>query len=100
MRSLEVHVFETEDDVDIAIQSGTALPEQIASTKCIDCDGSVGYESLDGFEPFVFVIDENDQDWVVCSDCASPIIDYVDAFFPPVTKSHFIHEDPEDLDYF
>jgi hypothetical protein len=97
MRSLELHVFETEHDVDVAIQSGTALPEQIAHTSCTDCEGAIGYSSLDGFEPFVFVIDENDQDWVVCSECASPIIDYVDAFFPPVVKSRFYDED---LDYF
>ena len=98
MRSLEVHVFETEHDVDVAIQSGTSLPEQIAHTSCTDCEGAIGYSSLDGFEPFVFVIDENDQDWAVCSACAGPIIDYVDAFFPPVSRSHFA--DPEEYDYF
>lgn len=97
MRSLELHVFETEHDVDVAIQSGTALPEQIAKTSCSECDGCVGYSSLDGFEPFVFVIDENDQDWVVCTECAGPIIDYVDVFFPPVVSSRF-HTD--DLEYF
>lgn len=98
MRSLELHVFETEYDVDIAIQSGTALPEQIAHTECSECEGKVGYGGLDGFEPFVFVIDENDQDWIVCGECASPIIDYVDAFFPPVTRSQFA--DPDEYDYF
>lgn len=97
MRSLEVHVFETEQDVDIAIQSGTALPEQIAQTSCLECEGALGYSSLDGFEPFVFVIDENDQDWVVCIECASPIVDYVDAFFPPIVTSRFTSED---LEYF
>ena len=100
MRSLEVHLFETDQDLDSAIQCGTMLPEQLASSSCTECDGKVGFEGLDGFEPFVCVIDENDQDWIVCGECAGPIIDYVDAFFPPVTKSHFIHEDPEDLDYF
>ena len=98
MRSLEVHLFETEHDVDLAIQSGTALPEQVANTKCSDCDGAVGYGCLDGFEPFVCVIDENDQDWIVCTECAGPIIDYVDAFFPPLTRSRFAVDD--DLDYF
>lgn len=100
MRSLEVHLFETERDVDLAIESGTALPEQIAKTQCTECDGKLAYSSLDEFEPFVFVIDENDQDWVLCCDCASPIIDYVDAFFPPVVKSHFLPVDDDELDYF
>lgn len=94
MRSLELHLFETDQDVDLAIQSGTALPEQIASTICSECGGYVGFSGPE-FEPFVFVIDENDQDWVVCTECAGPIVDYVDAFFPPVTKSHFADEDLE-----
>ena len=91
-------MFETEHDVDLAIQSGTALPEQIANVRCIDCDGVLGFGGLDDFEPFIFVIDENDQDWVVCSECAGPVLNYVDTFFPPVTRSHFLVED--DLDYF
>jgi len=97
MRSLEVHLFETEDDVDLALQSGTALPEQIASNDCTECDGPVGYSGLE-FEPFVVVIDENDQDWAICVTCAGPIIAYVDTYFPPVTRSHFTISD--DLDYF
>lgn len=101
MRSLEVHLFETERDVELAIRSGTALPEQIASTRCIDCDGTAGYASGD-FEPFVLVIDENDQDWILCSDCARPVLTYVDSYFPPVVKSHFQDHDhdDDDLDYF
>ena len=97
MRSLEVHLFESETDVDLAIQGGLALPEQLASTDCTECDGHVGYSGLE-FEPFVVVIDENDQDWAICVSCAGPILSYVDAFFPPVTKSHYVID--EDLDYF
>ncbi len=96
MRSLEVHLFETERDVDLAIKSGTALPEQIASTRCIDCGDPAGYGS-ESFDPFILVIDENDQDWILCCSCAGPILTYVDAFFPPVVRSHF---DPEELDGF
>lgn len=88
MRSLEVHLFETEDDLDYAIASGTILPEQLASTKCVDCNGRVGYGGLE-FEPFVVVIDENDRDWVACCECSKAVLNYVDAFFPPITRSHF-----------
>jgi hypothetical protein len=35
----------------------------------------------------------------LCEDCASPIVDYVDAFFPPVVKSHF-GPDAEELEFF
>jgi hypothetical protein len=100
VRSLEVHLFETERDVDLAIKSGTALPEQIASTKCIDCSDAAGYDH-ENFHPFILVIDENDQDWILCCDCAGPILSYVDAFFPPVVRSHFAHDlDDDDLDLF
>jgi len=102
MRSLEVHFFEEDRDLDLAIQSGTILPEQIASNKCASCGGSIGFGSLDDFEPFIFVLDENDQDWVLCCECAGPIVDYVDAFFPPVVYSPFAQAAlaDEDLDYF
>lgn len=99
MRSLEVHLFETERDVDLAIKSGTALPEQIASTKCIDCGDVAGYDHED-FRPFILVIDENDQDWILCCSCAGPILSYVDAFFPPVVRSHFGNDLDDGLDLF
>ena len=100
MRSLEVHVFETDTDLDNALRAGIVLPEQVARTACVQCGDRICYSGVEAYCPFVLVIDENDQDWALCEDCASPITDYVDAFFPPVVKSHFLHEDPEDLEYF
>lgn len=97
-------MFETPRDVDLAIASGTALPEQIACGRCKECGESTGYCQDGGFEPFILVIDENDQDWSICGDCAMPVLRYVDVFFPPVTKSHFsaraTDDDLEDLEYF
>jgi hypothetical protein len=92
MRSLEVHVFETDNDLDNAVKAGVVLPEQIAITACADCGESVCYTD-DDFCPFALIIDENDQDWILCEDCASPILDYVDKSFPPLVRSSF----PEDL---
>jgi hypothetical protein len=100
MRSLEVHVFETDRDIDLALNAGVVLPEQIARTACVECEEPICYSGgADEFCPFVLIIDENDQDWALCEECASPIVDYVDAFFPPVVKSHFL-TDPDDLEYF
>jgi hypothetical protein len=100
MRSLEVHVFETDRDIDLALHAGVVLPEQVARTECVECADPICYSGqADGFCPFVLIIDENDQDWALCEECASPIVDYVDAFFPPVVKSHFLI-DPDDLEYF
>lgn len=103
MRSLEVHYFETERDLDLALTSGLVLPEQLARTGCVECSEKLCYSSsIAVFTPFVLVVDENDQDWTVCEECAGPILDYVDAFFPPVVQSHFqqLHNIDEDLDFF
>jgi hypothetical protein len=101
MRSLEVHYFETERDLSLALSSGLVLPEQLASTDCTECSDKVCYsDPTCEFTPFVLVVDENDQDWVVCEECASPILDYVDAFFPPVVKSHFEPLDTDEYDFF
>lgn len=88
MRSLEVHVLETETDVALALSSGVLLPEQMVMTECSDCEDLVGLRAS-RFEPFVVVIDEHDQDWTVCSDCARPIVDYVNAYFPPTVESYY-----------
>jgi hypothetical protein len=97
MRSLEVHVFETDTDLDSAVRAGVVLPEQVARTECMQCEDPICFSSAE-FSAFVLVIDENDQDWTLCEECASPIIDYVDAFFPPVTRSHFA--DTDELEFF
>jgi hypothetical protein len=100
MRSLEVHYFETERDLELALTSGLILPEQVALTDCAECKDKLGYtDPTSDFTPFVIVVDENDQDWIVCEECASPVLDYVDAFFPPVVKSHFQADDDE-YDFF
>ena len=98
MRSLEMHHFQTERDLSLALTSDLILPEQVAATQCIECEDRVCYSNGNEFIPFVLVVDENDQDWVVCEDCASPILDSVDSFFPPVVKSHFAPD--EDFDVF
>lgn len=100
MRSLEMHLFEEETDIDLALKSGILLPEQLAHTVCTECDADIGFNAVE-FECFIVVIDENDQDWALCEECCSPMMDYVDTYFPPVTKSHFAAPvDSDDLDYF
>ena len=93
-------MFETERDVEIAIRSGIVLPEQLASSRCIQCTEGVGYAGP-GYLPFLLVIDENDQDWLLCTECAGPVFNYVDAFFPPLVGRTFAADDDlEDLEYF
>jgi hypothetical protein len=93
-------MFETERDVELAIRSGIVLPEQLASSRCIQCTEGVGYAGP-GYLPFLLVIDENDQDWLLCTECAGPVFNYVDAFFPPLVGRTFASDDDlEDLEYF
>ncbi len=93
-------MFETERDVELAIRSGIVLPEQLASSRCIQCSDGVGYSGPE-FDAFLLVIDENDQDWLLCTECAGPIFNYVDAFFPPMVKRVFVEDDDlEDLEFF
>jgi hypothetical protein len=90
MRSLEVHYFETERDLSLALTSDLILAEQLAATDCTECGSKLCYsDTTCEFSPFVLVVDENDQDWVVCQLCAGPIISYVNTFFPPVVRSRF-----------
>jgi hypothetical protein len=99
MRSLEVHYFETERDLSLALNSGLVLPEQLARTECAECKDKLCYSDVcSEFTPLVLIVDENDQDWIICDECASPMLDYVDVFFPPVVASHF--DDPDELEYF
>jgi hypothetical protein len=76
MRALELHIIETASDVDLAIKAGLLEPHRLDYTSCSDCDDTVGHAATDeAFEPFCVVIDADDNDWVVCIDCASPITD-------------------------
>lgn len=74
MRHLELHVLETETDIDLAIQAGLLNGEQLASADCSECGDLVGHDSS-GFSGFAVVIDETDADWTLCLECAAPVID-------------------------
>ena len=106
MRSLEVHVVETEADLEEAIEVGLFLPEQIRDSECSDCGIEVAHTSGEStFDPFCVVLDDSDRDWIVCLDCASSI---VEGDFRQATKAPEVYKPPvvyntnddEDLDFF
>ncbi len=100
MRHLEIHVIETEHDVDLALQSGVLSLDRLDSTECVDCALPVGHASTAGFEPFAVVIDETDCDWAVCLECASPVTEGF-ALEPEESLEHLLEsEDLEDLERF
>lgn len=102
MQHLEIHVLETETDIDLALQSGILTVDQLGHTECSECSSGVAYSGEAGFEPFLVVINEHDQDWPVCLDCASPVLEQVPS------KGHTSYEmliddeleDLEDLENF
>lgn len=104
MLHLEIHVIETEEDLDLALQSGLLNIGQANGTECADCSAELGYASLDGFEPFAVIINEHDQDWQICTECAAPVIDGGSGSFYETSyedlQDHEIVGPVEDLDYF
>ena len=81
MRHLEVHVIETEQDIDLAIQAGLLTGSQLDHSYCAECDESVGHSlEVGNFIPFSVVLDSDDNSWPVCSDCAGPVTDSVNFY--------------------
>jgi hypothetical protein len=70
MESLEVHIITDEFDADRAHIAGL-LDEPFYTDVCAHCGEDVG--SLDKFEPFVFVLGEDDLGYCICSYCATPV---------------------------
>jgi hypothetical protein len=107
MRSLEVHLVETDADLGSALKAGLLLPQHLTETACSDCGESIGHAGgPDSFEAFCVVIDETDRDWVVCTECAAPVIDgdfrqattTPEVYLAPTTYSRLL--DDEELDFF
>ena len=71
MRHIELHTIENSKDVVAANQVGL----EVAGTEiCEECFKQVGESPVSKkFIPFVFVLDD-DAEWVVCFECASPVL--------------------------
>lgn len=101
MRHLELHVLETETDIDLAIQAGVLRTEQLASAECAECGDFVGHAS-NGFAAFTVVIDETDADWALCLECSAPVVDNPLQYTAPSLKLVALSEtfDEDDLEEF
>jgi len=73
MRSLEVHVFETGGDIDLGLDAGLLELDDLDETRCSDCDERIGHVGVD-FVEFAMSLDEDDDPWFTCTDCADPVI--------------------------
>ena len=99
MRTLEIHCFESAEDIDEAIQAGILL-EELKDAECNYCGDEVGFLSLDEYFPFCLVLDDEDKEWFVCHKCAEPIICSIgdDTLYKPLENS-YIGMLEEDLDF-
>lgn len=104
MRSLEVHVIETDDDLDEAVQAGIVLQEHLEESECSDCGVEVAHAGGQTFDAFCVVLDDSDRDWLVCLDCASSVVEgdfrqatsKPEVFKPPTVYS----QDDDDLEFY
>ena len=72
MRSIEVHVIETDDDINLALKSGLLESADLDELYCDECEETVGHEGS-AFHEFSVVLYEDDASWFLCADCASPV---------------------------
>ncbi len=74
MQHIELHVIESEEDIDLALQSGLLIPQHLDDIECSVCDELLGNTGTgDEFVGFAVVLDD-DYVWTVCADCADPVI--------------------------
>lgn len=74
MRSVELHVLETDADCELAILAGLLNEiDDVVDIECTACFEDVG--SLNGaYFPFAIVLTDEDQ-WFICTGCASNVLD-------------------------
>jgi hypothetical protein len=73
MRHIELHIIETASDVDAACLSGLLDNGEVDGLVCSTCEESIG-EVNGVLYAFALVLDETDNAWFVCLDCASPVL--------------------------
>lgn len=73
MRSLEIHVFDTDADLDSGLLSGLLTVDDLDDVECIACLDEVGHVN-GSFLSYATVIDDEGQ-WFLCVPCASTVLD-------------------------
>jgi hypothetical protein len=96
MRHIELHLIETDADIDLALLSGILTADQLDSTECAECGEEIGSSEYDGsFLQFAVVLDEDTQ-CAICVECASPVLG-TDTF---ATEPLHLVDFDDDLDIF
>ena len=69
---LEVHPVPDEDAEHEADTAGLPLAE--ADDCCEHCESSIG-RARGQFDPYVVVLNQDDDYWLLCENCALPVLD-------------------------
>ena len=71
MEHLELHLINNEFDALSAINVG--LLEDLSELACDNCEEPIAEYQFE-FYPFVVILNEDDESWLVCEECSSPIL--------------------------
>jgi DNA-directed RNA polymerase subunit RPC12/RpoP len=73
MKSYEVHLIETESDIELADLAG--LTDGIDTYECANCWEAIGALEDGTFEPYVITLTYKDDGYSVCIECSAPVIE-------------------------
>ena len=96
MRSIEVHLIESRDDVILGLLAGLLEPAEMTDyLECPACSEEMGELSDDDFVEFVVMLDER-RKWFICMECSDDVVNG----YP--TSNESVHslfvDDLDDLD--
>jgi hypothetical protein len=73
MKNIELHVMENNADVSDGLVAGLLEVDDLDAPECAACAEEVGHKA-GTFYPYAVALDETNL-WMVCADCAGPVID-------------------------
>jgi hypothetical protein len=83
MRSIELHVIESDEDLDLGLVAGLLEVEDLADDlACTACLEEVGHVT-EGFVQFAIVLDHVDR-WFMCMICSADVLDGTTASEEPL----------------
>jgi hypothetical protein len=101
MRSIEVHILESESDAENGVLVGLLEPEDLTDSclACSACSEDIGYVT-DRFIAFAVVLDHEDDSWFVCLDCSENVTDKSPAYAVDDDEDYLDENDIEfDFDF-
>jgi hypothetical protein len=73
MRSIEVHVLETDVDLGLAVRAGLLTENDLDELWCDECEETVGPTESKVFDEFSVVLYDDDTSWFLCASCSANV---------------------------